>query len=59
MSALPKHMYSDPALHVKFEHERNPCLKCKYLDMLWDKQVCVIGQKVGNGCVKFTARGAA
>jgi hypothetical protein len=43
---------------VKFEHERNPCLKCKYLDMLWDKQVCVIGQKVGNGCVKFTARGA-
>lgn len=56
MSALPKHMYQDPALNVRFEHERNPCVKCKYLIKLWDKPACHFGNKVGNGCIKFVLK---
>lgn len=42
--AFDRHIYSDPANHVKFEAEKNPCLRCRFMDVLLEKEFCTKGR---------------
>lgn len=52
---LDKRFYQDPALHVRYEAEINPCLRCKHVGYVFDHlPFCQRGLVMKFGCKKFS-----
>lgn len=48
--ALERKYYQDPALHVKFEREINPCFGCIHIAKIFGKSYCERGRKMDKKC---------
>lgn len=47
---LDKRFYQDPALHVRYEGEINPCLRCKHVGKVFDLPFCTKGREMKPYC---------
>jgi hypothetical protein len=55
--AFDAHVYQDPALHVKYERQTNPCYGCRHIAKLLGRKFCEKGlnmQKKGRKCGSFS-----